>query len=134
METKDKESELFQAIKTQIKHISLMFSLGEIPFTIPVKALRERVRDVETAFHVFQDLLGRENLSVNKISRDAGEDSIPQTLFVTELDRNTVLAIGNNVVYYLDRRVYQVTNHYRHNIAEIIKIENHKRVAEYHQL
>ena len=86
---------------------------------------------VETAFEIFKAVQERENLAVTKLRREDGKDILPPTLYVTEADPNTILVIGENKMFFLDSRVYQVTNHYRRGVAEIKKIENGEITAQY---
>lgn len=49
-----------------------------------------------------------EQLSIQKIERVQGEDDIPAKLYLTIIDSQTILAIGNNGLYVLDQRIYKI--------------------------
>lgn len=70
---------------------------------------------------IFQHCLEYEQLSIQKIERVQGEDDIPAKLYLTIIDSQTILAIGNNGLYVLDQRIYKIGKKSRHCIAEIKK-------------
>ena len=72
-----------------------------------------------------------EQLSIQKIERVQGEDDIPAKLYLTIIDSQTILAIGNNGLYVLDQRIYKIGKKSRHCIAEIKKIFDGQTLAVY---
>ena len=123
--------ELFASIKEQVKNNTRALAQGYPTQIIPLHILSQDVTDVCEAFAALQSLLGREELGVRKLSLVEGNDELPPQLFVAEIDKNSVLAIGIRGVYFLDSRIYQVTNRYRRGVAELIKIENGEVTAQY---
>ena len=123
--------ELFNAIKEQVKNNTRALAQKKAIIMQPIHIFPEEVPNLETAFELFKVTLERENLAVTRIRREDGKDTLPHMLYVTEADPNTVLAIAENKMFFLDSRVYQVTNHYRRGVAEIQKIENGEITAQY---
>lgn len=123
---------LFAAIQKQLRNNTQALAQGYPTQIIPVHCLSQDVTNIDKAFSALQNLLGREELSVRKLSLIEGQDELPPQLFVAKIDTYSVLAIGIKGVYFLDCRVYQITNHYRRGVAELIKIENGEITARYH--
>lgn len=123
--------ELFNAIKEQVKNNTRALAQKKAIIMQPIHVFPEKIQNLETAFEIFKAVQERENLAVTKLRREDGKDILPPTLYVTEADPNTVLAIAENKMFFLDSRIYQVTNHYRRGVAEIKKIENGEITAQY---
>ena len=123
--------ELFASIKEQVRNNTVALGKKENIKLVPIHIFPEEVPNLETAFEIFKAVQERENLAVTKLRLKNGKDILPPTLYVTEADPNTVLAISGDKMFFLDSRVYQVTNHYRRGVAEIQKIENGEITAQY---
>ena len=98
---------------------------------LPVLTFKQPVEDIQTAMEIFQHCLEYEQLSIQKIERVQGEDDIPAKLYLTIIDSQTILAIGNNGLYVLDQRIYKISKKSRHCIAEIKKIFDGQTLAVY---
>ena len=123
--------EIFNALKEQVRNNTVALAKKQ-PITVqPIHIFPEEVPNLETAFELFKAALEKENLAVTKLRRENGKDILPPTLYVMEADPNTVLAISGDKMFFLDSRIYQVTNHYRRGVAEIQKIENGEITAQY---
>ena len=123
--------ELFNAIKEQVRNNTRALAQKKAITLQPIHIFPEEIKNLETAFELFKAALEKENLAVTKLRREDGKDILPPTLYVTEADPNTILVIGENKMFFLDSRVYQVTNRYRRGVAEIQKIENGEITAQY---
>ena len=121
--------ELLEAIKEQARINTLALEQKQSIKTVPICTFKPEIDKLEFAFNVFKLLLGREMLVVSKLKLISGEDISP-VLYVTEADKNTLLAIGGNNLYFLDSRIYQVS-YYRRGVAEIKKIEKGEITAHY---
>ena len=123
--------EILNALKEQVRKNTVALAKKQ-PITVqPIHIFKSEVPNLETAFELFKAALEKENLAVTKLRLKDGKDTLPPTLYVMEADPNTVLAIAENKMFFLDSRVYQVTNHYRRGVAEIKKIENGEITAQY---
>lgn len=123
--------ELFNAIKEQVKNNTRALAQKKAIIMQPIHVFPEKIQNLETAFEIFKAVQERENLAVTKLRLKDGKDTLPHMLYVTEADTNTILVIGENKMFFLDSRIYQVTNHYRRGVAEIKKIENGEITAQY---
>ena len=118
-----------EAIKEQARINTLALEQKQSIKTVPICTFKPEIDKLEFAFNVFKLLLGREMLVVSKLKLISGEDISP-VLYVTEADKNTLLAIGGNNLYFLDSRIYQAS-YYRRGVAEIKKIEKGEITAHY---
>lgn len=123
--------ELFNALKEQVRNNTVALAQKKAITLQPIHIFPEEIKNLETAFELFKAALEKENLAVTKLRLKDGKDTLPPTLYVMEADPNTVLAISGDKMFFLDSRVYQVTNHYRRGVAEIQKIENGEITAQY---
>lgn len=123
--------ELLEAIKEQARINTLALEQKEKIKTTPLYTFKIEVDKLELAYEVFKLLLGREMLVVSKLKLISGQDgNLSPILYVAEADKNTLLAISDNNLYFLDNRIYETT-HFRRGVARIKKIENGEMTAQY---
>ena len=125
------QTELIADIRRQFTNNSNALNSGIPARNLPVLTFKQPVEDIQTAMEIFQHCLEYEQLSIQKIERVQGEDDIPSKLYLTIIDSQTILAIGNNGLYVLDQRIYKIGKKSRHCIAEIKKIFDGQTLAVY---
>ena len=125
------QTELIADIRRQFTNNSNALNTGIPARNLPVLTFKQPVEDIQTAMEIFQHCLEYEQLSIQKIERVQGEDDIPAKLYLTIIDSQTILAIGNNGLYVLDQRIYKIGKKSRHCIAEIKKIFDGQPLAVY---
>ena len=117
------QTELIADIRRQFTNNSNALNTGIPARNLPVLTFKQP--------EIFQHCLEYEQLSIQKIERVQGEDDIPAKLYLTIIDSQTILAIGNNGLYVLDQRIYKIGKKSRHCIAEIKKIFDGQTLAVY---
>ncbi len=123
---------LIEDIKRQLGENTKSLELYGTASNLPLIALFDTpVNDIQTALKVLEQNLEREHIAIRRLIRKSGEDTLPAQIFVSELDSQAILAVSEDCLYLLDRRIYAAAKGGRNWIENIKKVVNGKVVASY---